>query len=224
MTQTYAYDLRGARINHATRVIVATLGVIFGIGGFGHGLFEALQGYTPTSGMLIDAIGQAHRMWEYGNEPAFTLMPNFLITGVAAMIVSLAIIPWSVGFLHRRNGSLIFLWSFVLLFLVGGGIGQVIFFTVGWAFATRIHKPLASWRRVLPAKSRKILARLWRPFLMVSSLLILYTLQIAIFGYVPGVVNPDTVSLVMVSTLGAGFVLLLLAFISGFAHDIEEVC
>lgn len=151
MTHLNAFDSSyRSSINHANRVIVATLGVILGISGMGHGFFETLQGYTPTNGLLIYAIGEANRMWAYGNEPAFTIVPNFLITGITAMLVSLAIIIWSVGFLHKKNGPLIFLLLFILLFLVGGGIGQVLFFTIGWAFATRIHKPLTWWRRFSP--------------------------------------------------------------------------
>jgi hypothetical protein len=40
-------------MNHATRVIAATLGVIFGISGMSHGFFEILQENTPTDGMFI---------------------------------------------------------------------------------------------------------------------------------------------------------------------------
>lgn len=209
-------------INRATRVIVATLGVIFGISGMGHGFFEALQGYTRTNGFVIHAIGEANRIWAYGNEPAFTIIPNFLITGIAAMIVGLAAIVWSVSFLHKKNGSLIFLLLFVLLFLVGGGIAQVVFFIAGWLFSTRIHKPLTWWRKVFSTGVRRVLTRLWLIFLIISSLLILFVLEIAIFGFVPGISNPDTISTVMLSALGTGFVFLILAFISGFAHDIEK--
>lgn len=222
MTRIGSCNVSWCGINRATLVIVATLGVIFAIGGFGHGFFEALQGYTPTGGLVIDAIGETHRMWAHGNEPAFTVIPNFLVTGIAAMAVSLAVIVWCAGFLHKKSGPLVFLSLFILLFLVGGGIGQVLFFTILWAFATRIRKPLAWWRKVFPAGLRGVLAKAWLPCLTISSLLILYALQIAIFGWVPGISSPDTISLVMVSALGAGLVFLILAFISGFAYDIEQ--
>ena len=209
-------------VNRVIQTIVATLGVIFGIGGLGHGFFETLQGNTATNGYVIDAIGDANRMWLHGNEPAFTIIPNFLITGIAAMLVGGAIIIWSAGFMHKKHASLIFLSLFILLFLVGGGIAQVIFFTIGWALSTRIRKPLNWWRKILSAGMRRFLSKLWRPFLIASSLFILYTLQIAIFGFVPGVSDPDSISIVMVSTLGVGLILLILAFISGCAHDIDK--
>lgn len=124
--------------------------------------------------------------------------------------------------MHKKHASLIFLSLFILLFLVGGGIAQVIFFTIGWALSTRIRKPLNWWRKILSAGMRRFLSKLWRPFLIASSLFILYTLQIAIFGFVPGVSDPDSISIVMVSTLGVGLILLILAFISGCAHDIDK--
>jgi len=209
-------------VNHAVHTIVATLGVIFGLGGMSHGFFEALQGNTATEGLIIDAIGEANRMWLYGNEPAFTIIPNFLITGILAMLVGAAAIVWSAGFMHKGHASAIFLLLFILLFLVGGGIGQVVFFMIGWAMSTRIRKPLNWWRKVLSTGVRSYLAKLWSPFLVISSLLILYTLQIAVFGFVPGMSDPDRISMVMVSTLGAGLLFLILSFISGCAHDIDK--
>jgi hypothetical protein len=222
MTNVNIYGSSTNIMNRATRVIAATLGVIFGISGMGHGFFEALQGYIPTNGFVIEAIGEANRIWAHGNEPAFTIIPNFLITGITAMIVGLAAIVWSVGFLHKKNGSLTFLLLFILLFLVGGGIAQVLFFTIVWLFSTRIHKPLTWWRKVLHTGARMVLAKLWPTFIIISSLLILFVLEIAIFGFVPGISNPDTISTVMLLALGTGFVFLILAFISGFAHDIEK--
>ena len=209
-------------MNKATRVIVATLGVIFGISGMSHGFFEVLQGNMQTDGMFISAIGEAHKMWVHGNEYAFTLIPNFLITGILAIIVGFTIIIWSIGFVHKKNGPLVFLLLFILLFLVGGGIGQIVFFTLTWAVSTRINKPLTGWQKVLPHGLRRFLAKLWLGFLIVSSLLILFTLEIAIFGFVPGISDPDLILTIMLSALGAGLVILLLTFVAGFAHDIER--
>ncbi|NLX91912.1 MAG: hypothetical protein GXZ07_10095 [Firmicutes bacterium] len=222
MSGANAINARQGNVNRAVQTVVATLGVIFGIGGVGHGFFEALQGNTPTGGLVIDAIGEANRMWLHGNEPAFTIIPNFLLTGIAAMLLGIAVIIWSVAFLHKKHASIVFLFLFILLFLVGGGIGQVIFFTIGWVMSMRIRKPLHWWKKVLPPGMRKYLSKLWRPFLIASSLFILYTLQIAIFGFVPGVTDPDSISMVMVSTLGVGLLFLILAFIAGCAHDIDR--
>ena len=209
-------------MNHATRIIVAVFGVIFAIGGMGHGYFETLQGNTPTNGLVIDAISESTRTWVYGGEPAFTLIPNFLMTGIAATAVSIAIIIWSLGFLHTRHGATVFLLLFVLLFLVGGGIGQIPFFLTAWAFATRINKSLTWWRRVLPEGVRRTIARIWPWTLIASALLILLALEIAIFGYFPGVTDAEQLITIVMLSLGLGLVLYIFSGIAGIAYDIQQ--
>ena len=75
-------------------------------------------------------------MWHYGSEEVFTIIPNFLITGLLSMAVSLCIIVWSIAFVHRRNGPLVLLVLFILLFLVGGGIAQILFFVPLWVVSS----------------------------------------------------------------------------------------
>lgn len=207
-------------MNKATRIIVATLGTIFGISGMSHGFFEILQGNAPTGGLFISAIGEAQKMWPHGNEYAFTLIPNFLMTGIAAMIVGLAILVWSLGFVQKKNGPTILFLLFVLLLLVGGGVAQILFFPLIWLVSTRINKPLAWWRKILPVKIQKPLGKLWPWSLAVSSSLLVFVLEIAITGFVPAVNDPEAVLSIMLSCLGVEALVLPLTFVSGFAHDI----
>lgn len=209
-------------VTKVTRIIVSTLGILFALSGMSHGFFEVLQGNTPTEGILIAAIADSHRMWPHGSEYAFTLLPNFLVTGIAAMVVSLAIIIWSVGFVHKKYGSVVLLLLFVILFLVGGGIAQVIFFTMIWAVSTRIDTPLLGWRRILPKDVRRILAVFWPWTLAVGSLLLLEALWIAITGYVPGMTDPELVLKIMLACVAISFGAFLITIISGFAYDIEQ--
>lgn len=80
-------------MNRATRINVTTIGVIFGLGGMTHGFAETLQGNTPTGGLFINAIaaGSSWTRWSEGGEGAFTVIPNFLLTGILAMLAGLAI-------------------------------------------------------------------------------------------------------------------------------------
>jgi hypothetical protein len=209
-------------MNRATRIIVSALGVGFGIAGLDHGFFETLQGYTPTHGVIIQAIGPANRMWIHGTEDAFTLVPNFLITGILAILVSLAIMVWSIGFIHTKHGSSVFLLLFVLLFLVGGGVGQIVFFVPTWLFSTRINKPLTWWQKVLPENVRRFLAKLWPASLAAGLLLFLAALEIAIVGFVPGVSNPDQRLYICWYLLLAALILFIFSFVAGFADDIQK--
>ena len=207
-------------MNRATRVIVATLGTIFGLSGMSHGFFETLQGNVSTGSLFISAIGESQRMWPHGNEYAFTLIPNFLVTGIAAMLVGLVIVIWSPGFVHKKNGPTILLLLFVLLLLVGGGVAQLLFFPWIWLVSTRINKPLVWWRRILPEKIQMPLGRLWLWALIISSALLVFVLEIAITGFVPTVNDPEVALSVMLICLAAEAVLLPLTFISGFAYDV----
>jgi hypothetical protein len=207
-------------MNKATRVNVAALGTIFGISGMSHGFFEALQGNMPTGGLFIFAIGEAQKMWLHGNEPALTLIPNFLLTGLSAMIVGLALILWSLGFVHKKNGATVLILLFVLLLLVGGGVAQILFFPFIWLVATRIHQPLIWWRKFLPAAVRMPLAKLWPASLAISAGLLILALEIATTGFVPSVNDPEASLTVMLFCLGMEVILFPLTFVSGFAYDI----
>jgi hypothetical protein len=209
-------------MNHATRIIVAAMGVMLGIAGMNHGFFETLQGNTPTRTLIIQAIGDEEQMWLYGTEEAFTIIPNFLLTGILAIIFSIAIIIWSVGFVHKKHGSAVFFLLFLLLFLTGGGIAQIVFFIPTWLASTRINRPLTWWRKVLPEKSRRILAKGWPYSLSAVLFCFLVGLEIAIFGFVPGVTNPDTALSISWSFLLAAWILMLISFVAGFAYDIER--
>ena len=207
-------------MNKATRIIVATLGSIFGLSGMSHGFFEILQGNAPTGGMFIAAIGEAQKMWRHGNEYAFSLIPNFLITGIVAMLVSLTIVVWSIGFTHKKHGSTILFLLFVLLLLVGGGVAQIVFFPFICLVSSRINKPLKWWRKVLPVKIHKPLGKLWPWCLAIGAFLFVFALQIAITGFVPGMSDPEKILSVTLLCLGLEAIILPLTFISGFAQDI----
>lgn len=209
-------------MNRATKLNVGVLGTIFGISGMNHGFFEVLQGNIPTPNLLIFAIGEAQKMWIHGNEPAFTLIPNFLITGIVALAIGLAIVVWSLGFVHRKHGSLILFSLFVLLLLLGGGVAQILFFPWICLVASRINKPLAWWQNVLSKKSLNPLSKLWRISLTVSAALLVIALILATTGFVPKVTDPETVLSIMLVCLGLEVIALPLTFVSGFAYDIKS--
>ncbi len=208
-------------MNRATKLNVGILGTIFGISGMNHGFFEILQGNTPTPNLFIFAIGEAQKMWVHGNEPAFTLLPNFLLSGIVAMVIGLAIVVWSLGFVQRKYGSLILFSLFALLLLLGGGVAQILFFPWICLVASRINKPLTWWKKVLPTKSLAPLAKLWQVSLIVSATLLVIALILATTGFVPMVTDPEVVLSIMLVCLGLEVIAFPLTFVSGFAYDLK---
>jgi len=212
-------------MNRATKTIVSTIGVILGISGLNHGIFEILQGNQPTNGPMINAIGPDHIMWTHGGEAAFTILPTFLLTGILAVLVGIMMIIWSVGYMDRRQGPLVFLLLNTLLFLFGGGIAApIIICPAAGIAATRIHKPLAWWRKVLPEHIRPVLAKLWPYTLTIGVISLLIGLYIAITGNFPGMggADPDRILAIdLTLVFGGGLGMFLISFVCGFAADIE---
>ena len=204
--------------NSATRFMVTGMGVIFGIVGIQHGVLEILQGNIPTGSILIDAIGPGLELWEGAREPAITLIPNFLITGILATVVSIVIIVWSIGFVHKKHGALILFTLGVIQFLVGGGITPFELCIPASLAATRINKPLIWWQKYLPELLRRGLARVWGMLIVLYSVLFIVTISITIIGL--GFLDAaGTIKLLYVlglSTLG----LMLIGIAAGFAKDI----
>lgn len=213
-------DKPGMR-HDSIRIIATTVGVFFGLfSSINHGIFEYLQGNHPTSGFVINAIGETHRFWLEGTEPAFTLIPNYMYTGIAAILVGIAIIIWSIWFLPAENGRTVYLGLFILSFLVGGGIGQVFFFVPAWAFATRIGKPLNWWRKVLPSRCWSFLSRTWVVTLVLATIGMLIGLEMAIFGYFPGISDlEDLTNINMIFVFGSA-ILYIMSFIAGIGHEL----
>ena len=80
-------------------------GVLAGIGGFVHGVGETLQGNTATNGLWIESWNSGP-IYEYmGGEPGISIVPNFLITGILAMIMALILIIVSITFTKRKTGA-----------------------------------------------------------------------------------------------------------------------
>ena len=208
----------------ATRTLVATYGVIVGVAGIEHGILEVLQGNVrPAQGPMIDAIGPAQRFWEYSSEPTLSLIPNFLATGILAILFGLLVIVWAGWFVQRRYGAWVFLLLAVILFLVGGGFAPIFVTLFGFAAATRIGRPLKLWRRILPGVVRRIFAALWPWLLVILVPLFVITVEIAIFGYpLRWLFSADTLFTIQSTSGYVMLGLVILCLPAAFAHDIGQ--
>lgn len=197
--------------NASSRIYVWIFGILTGVGGILHGVFETLQGNKPTEGLVLAGIG------------AITLIPNYLITGVVAIIIGLAIIVWTVGFIHKKHGPSIFLLLAIILFFVGGGVAQVVVFVIAWAVSTRINNPLFWWEKILPGPIRSLLAQLWLPMLILGLMFFLGGGGIWLFVLPPGEIREVTATHYLLWSLLILSVIILSAdIILGFARDIER--
>lgn len=210
-------------LNKKTRITASSIGVLLGLAGiFNHGLFEILQGSITTNGFYIEAIGENHRFWLYGTEGAFTLIHNFLITGICAVLAGISLVIWSIKYIHTKYGAIVFLALLILLTLVGGGIGHIMLFIPVWAFTTRINKSLDWWKKILSGRLRKKSTTLWIYLLLATLISWLIVMELGIFGYFPGQSNPDTILSIVFMFLFLTVILACISFICAISGDIEE--
>jgi hypothetical protein len=144
----------------ATKSVATWFGIAAGIAGLEHGYFEIQQGSTRPDGVMIVSMGPpctAEEVWN-ACEPAMTIIPNFLVTGVLAVIIGLLILVWSWAFIQRKHGGLVLILLSIALLLFGGGLFPPLIGIVGGMAGTKINKPLTENKqnRVL-----QFAARLW---------------------------------------------------------------
>ena len=199
-----------------TRLVVAAFGILCGLTGIIAGFFEILQGNSKPESIVISTIGSEYIMYEDFTYYAITIIPNFLVSGVLAIITSSLVILWSMKYVQRKNGALILLALSAAQMLVGGG-WVIDLGVISSVLATRIGKPLNWWRRNLPYNVRIWLVRLF-PFSLISYVLIsLSMLVLTIIG-----VNNEALIKFLEPLAVAMFVPILLLIFGGLAYDIQN--
>jgi len=194
--------------NKSTRVIVLILGILTGLGGMLHGIAEFSQGNKPTIDIL-ERIG------------AFSIIPNYLITGIVAISISIIIIYWSIRFIHKRNGAIVYLLFSISLFLVGGGFAHIPGFLITWSIATRINKPLDWWRRVFPENLKIFFAKIWLPTLIAGFGFLLTGISLWLLLTPPGTIYKIGITHYIIwSSLLLALLFIIFSIIFGFARDI----
>lgn len=198
-------------MRRATKTTAAWLGVTAGISGMGHGYYEILQGNTSPEGMMIYSIGPPCVPEEIWNncEPAMTILSNFLITGILAVIIGLVVLIWSLGFLQRKNGGLILILLNAALLLFGGGFFPPLIGFIGGISGIKINKPLSE--RELSTIERGA-TRLW-PWTLIIFL-------VWVFGQIPmGYFFNDFFQSIMIFGLSVILITLPLSVYCAYAHD-----
>ena len=198
------------------RVVVAAFGILCGLTGIIAGFFEIRQGNIEPSGFVISTIGSNYSMADDFTYFAVTIIPNLILSGILSIIISCSVIIWSVGFVHRKNGTLILLVLSIMQMLVGGG-WVIDLAIITCIIATRIDKPLNWWRSNLPTRLRIWLSKLLPYSLAVYTIVSINMLAITILG-----VNNVTLQKSMEILAAAMFIPILLMIFGGLAHDIQR--
>ena len=154
-------------MRNATRVVASWFGVVAGIAGIEHGYFEILQGNVRPDSLMIASMGppcEPEKVWN-ACEPAMTIIPNFFITGILALIIGIIVLIWGAAFVQRKNGGLVLILLSILMLLFGGGIFPPLIGIIAGVAGTKINASLARQPMHLSGSILDFLAKLW-PFVI----------------------------------------------------------
>jgi hypothetical protein len=190
------------------------------LGGLVHGVGETLQGNVAPGGVTFNSWTVGPIATNMGGEPAMSLVPNLLVTGWLTIIISLAVLAWSLAFVQRKHGGLILLVLSIVMLLVGGGFAPPIMGLLASLAGLGINSPHRWWRTHLRGNTRHALAQLWPwvfavcvldgVFLVVGSIILVYAFDLN----APGL---------FVGSFLLAVVLLLVSDLAGVAYDLQKL-
>lgn len=205
-------------MNKATTTLFLTLGTLAGLMGLEHGIGEVLEGYRPTESLFILSWSNSAFFEIMSGEPAMSIIPNYLFTGLAAILFScIFLVVMAKLSLDRKPVRLLFA-LLVLMLLSGGGFGPPILGIIAVLISRKTNAPLRTWSR-LPSKFHSVLSRLW-PWsfgLCLAGWLMLFP-GAALIVFFTGIDN----ALLMIVPILIAFAFIPVTLLLGFSRDILE--
>jgi len=203
-------------MNNSTKVTFSTFGALIGLAGIEHGIGEILQGNVAPTGLMFPSWPESAFFRSVAGEPAMTVVPNLLVTGILACFFSLAFLFWATVFIQRKNSGLVLILLASFMLMSGGGIFPPVFGAIIGILGTRIDAPLAWWRSHLSVSLRQFTQKAWPWFFAACSIAWLALFPgINLLGYFLGVNDPNLTVLLILFAFGT----LLLTIFCGFASD-----
>jgi hypothetical protein len=203
-------------VANARRILASTLGAAAGIAGVEHGVFEVVQGHVPPDSIVIASMGPPCVPEEVWNacEPAMTLIPSFLISGLLSIIIGVLVTVWAAAFVQKRHGGLILILLSIALLLVGGGFFPPLIGIVAGIVGAKIHSRLDWWRARGSMPGVRVLAGLW-PWVLVA--FIVWVFGQWIIGYFFNDWLMENGYLILIFVIGP----LVLSPFAALAHDAQ---
>lgn len=202
----------------ATRLWVSMMGAWMGLAGIEHGIGEILQGNQAPEGIMIQSWPGSAFFQNLSGEPALTILPNLLYTGLLAVFFSLLFVAWSIFGAHRQRGGWVLMLLAIPMLLFGGGIfPPLLGFLIGAAAtripaAVRLGRPATGFSRLMATKWPCIFAACCAAWLALLP-------GVALLSYFFGIDHTDAI----LTIIAAAFGLLFLSYRSSIEHDRIEL-
>jgi hypothetical protein len=207
-------------MRNATRITVSTFGVLMGLAGLEHGIGEILQGNTAPSGIMFPSWPKSEFFRIVAGEPAMSIIPSLLVTGILACLVSLMYLLCATRFVERKHAGQVLILLAIAMLLAGGGMFPPVIGIFIGALATRINHSAAATRTRPVADVRIRLGKAW-PWCFAACFIgwLLLFPGANLLGYFFGVNDPNLATSLIAFALGS----LLLTVVAGLMHDRFEV-
>jgi hypothetical protein len=197
----------------ATRIVASLFGIFAGFGGPEHGYFEMLQGNVRPESLMIASMGppcDPEKVW-HACEPAMTVFPSFLVTGILGTVVGIVTMVWAAAFVQRKHGGIVLILLSIALLLVGGGLVPPVIGIIAGVVGTRINVPQTK----RPGRVSCFLAKLW-PWPLVA--FFVWVFGQFVVGYFFNELLMQSGFLSPLLVIG----LLVLSIFAGHAYDVRE--
>jgi hypothetical protein len=213
------YYRGGKGMRSASRITVSTFGALMGLAGIEHGIGEVLQGNVHAEGLMFPSWPDSAFFRMVSGEPAMSVIPNMLTTGVLALLFSTAYVILAVGFPHIKKVPLAMMVLAVGMLLFGGGLFPPVLAFIMGLVAARIHARKRWWADKAPAGLQRFFARAWGWIFALCALAWLALFPgLNLLGYSFGVENEALTMAIILLAL----VTLVLTVISAYAHDAQR--
>lgn len=169
------YDFKSCNPMKVSTVVLITYTAIIA---FVHGVGEILQAGSKSNSYMIYAldVSDPDKVWHAGL-PAFSVIPDYLISGIITVLISIAIVIFA-NLLIESNYFKLLPLIFILLFLFGGGFVPPFIGIITSSYYV-IRKKSSMNKQ--PSFSRKLIAKLW---IYLISALILWLPSSWIIGWI----------------------------------------
>jgi len=164
------YDFKACNPMKISRFVLVLYSAMIGCI---HGIGEILQAGSKSNSLLIHAIDVANpdEIWHAGL-PAFSIIPDLMITGIITVLISIAIVVFTILWIERDYYKVLPIF-FILLFLFGGGFVPPLIGMISSTFY--IIKRKSNRHNKQPSLSRKLIATSW--IYLISVLLIWFPIS-----------------------------------------------
>jgi len=200
----------------AIRWVTIAFGLMASITGIMSGIFKILQRNYPTYAFKISSIDPVYSMWKESTYAAYTIIPNYLITGIVTLVISILVTIWVLFFIHKKYGSIVMVLLSLLQFFSGGGVAIDVAI-LSAIMSTQINRSHLWWSKFLSEKIHRFFAKLWPWAFAVFILLALANFILAITG-----VNSPEAQQAIVTIAGLLFLPILLSVFCGFSYDLQR--